>query len=59
MSCTKMAESIEMSFGLWARVDPRKHALGGGSQRRHLTNPIELSTCSGDAACCRIALTTC
>ena len=29
MSCAKMAELIEMPFGLWTRVGPRKHVLGG------------------------------
>jgi len=28
MSCAKMAEPIEMLFGLWTRMDPRKHVLG-------------------------------
>jgi len=27
MSCAKMAESIEMPFGMWTRVGPRKHIL--------------------------------
>jgi len=31
VSCAKMAESIEMPFGIWTRVGPRKHVglLGG------------------------------
>jgi len=29
VSCAKMAESIEIPFGLWTRVSPRKHVLGG------------------------------
>jgi len=29
--CAKMAEPIEMPFGLWARMGPRNHVLGGGS----------------------------
>jgi len=29
VSCAKMAEQIEMSFGLWTRVRPRKHVLHG------------------------------
>ena len=28
MSCAKMAECIEMPFGLWIQVGPRKHVLG-------------------------------
>jgi len=29
VSCAKKTEHIEMPFGLWTRVDPRKHALHG------------------------------
>jgi len=29
MSCAKMAEPIEMPFGIWTREGPRKHVLGG------------------------------
>jgi len=29
VSCARMAEQIEMPFGLWTLVDPRKHVLGG------------------------------
>ena len=29
MSFVKMVEPIEMPFGMWARVGPRNHALGG------------------------------
>jgi len=28
----KMAEQIEMPFGLWTRVGPRKHMLHGSAQ---------------------------
>jgi len=31
MSCAKMAEPIEIPFGLRTLVDPRNHALDGGS----------------------------
>ena len=27
--CAKTAESIEMPFGLWARIGPGNHVLGG------------------------------
>ena len=27
--CAKMAEPIEMAFGLWARIGPRNHVLDG------------------------------
>ena len=29
MSSAKMAELIKMLFGIWTRVGPRKHVLGG------------------------------
>jgi len=29
VSCAKMAEPIEMSFGLWAQVSSRNHVLDG------------------------------
>ena len=28
VSCAKMAEPIEMLFGIWTRVGPRNHILG-------------------------------
>ena len=32
MSCAKKtAEQIEMPFGVWTRVGPRKHVLDGGA----------------------------
>jgi len=30
VSCTKTAEPVEMLFGIWTPVGPRKHVLGGG-----------------------------
>jgi len=30
MSCPKTDEPIEMIFGVWTRVGPRNHVLGGG-----------------------------
>jgi len=41
VSCAKMAEPIEMPFGLWIRLSQRKHVLA---------NTTELSMCGGDAA---------
>jgi len=58
MSCVKMAEPIEMPFGIWTRL-PRKHILGGGAQWRHVANTIEPSVCGDNAACCQITLITC
>jgi len=49
-----MAEPIEMPFGIWTRVGPRKRLLGMGAHWRHLANTIEPSMCGGDAACCQI-----
>ena len=45
ISCVKTAEPIEMPFGLWTPVGPRKHVSDGGAHWRHLANTIELSTC--------------
>jgi len=52
-------EPIEMSFGTWTRVGPRKHVLDGGAHWRNLANTTEPSVCSRDAALCQITLTTC
>ena len=30
MKCAKMAEPINVPFGMWTRVGPTSHALGGG-----------------------------
>jgi len=58
VSPVKTAELIEMPFGIWTRVGPRKHALGGGAHWRHVLNTISPSMCGGDAAFCQITLTT-
>ena len=50
VSPAKTAEPIEMPFGLWTLVGPRKHVLDGDAHWRHLTNMIEPSMCDGDAA---------
>jgi len=47
VSPAKMTELIEMPFGIWTPVRPRKHVLDGS----HM--------CYGDAALCRITVTTC
>jgi len=59
MSCAKTAEPMEMLFGIWTWVGPRKHVLGGDAHWRHLANTIEPSMCDGNVACCQITLTTC
>jgi len=54
----KMAEPIEMPFGLRTWVGRRKHVLHG-AHWCHLANTTETSVCSGNAALCQITLTTC
>ena len=49
VNSAKTAEPIEMSFGVWTRVGPRKHVLDGGADWRSLANTIEPSGCGGDA----------
>jgi len=44
----KIAEPIEMPFGMWSPVGPVKHVLDGGAHWRHLANMIEPSMCGGD-----------
>jgi len=63
VSCVKMAEPIDLQFGLWIWVGWRKHKFicicqlvpMCPHQRAHwhnLANTIEPSTCSGDATLC-------
>jgi len=59
VSCAETAEPIEMPFGVWTRMRPRKHVLNGVERWRHLTNTIQPSMCGGDAAFCQITLSTC
>jgi len=51
MSPAKTAEPIEMQFGIWTWVCPRKHVLGGGVNWRNLANTIEPFMCAGEEAC--------
>jgi len=56
VSPAKTAEPIEMPFGMWTRVGPRKYVLEkwgswGGAHWRNLANTIEPLMCGGDAAC--------
>jgi len=43
MSCAKTAEPVDMSFGMWTRVGPRKHVLDwvdiGVTWRIHSNRP--------------------
>jgi len=66
----KMAEPIDLPFGLWTWVSRRKHKCPrirhvapmcpyGRTHWRHLANTIEQYVCGGDAALYQITLTTC
>ena len=44
----KTAEPVEMPFGMWTRVGPRKHVLDG-VYIDVLANATEPSVCGGDA----------
>jgi len=47
MSCAKTAEPIEMPFGIWTRMGPRKYVLDGDVHWHRLANAIEPSmSCS-------------
>jgi len=47
MSCAKMAEPIEMPFGLWTRMGRKKHVLGamhtGATWQIPLNRPCEVT----------------
>jgi len=51
----KTAEPIEMSFGMWTRVDPRNHALGQGAIWRIRLNRTRAAAMQ---PFCQITLTT-
>jgi len=70
MSCAKMAEPIDLLFGLWTRVGRRKHKFNhicqvapmcpdGRARWRHLANTTEPSICGCNAVLYQIILTTC
>ena len=53
VSPVKTAEPIEIPFGLWTPVGPRKHVLVGdvgGAHWRNLANATEPSMCACVAA---------
>ena len=50
VSPAKTAEPIDISFGIWTGVGPRKQVLDEGAHWRHLANTIEPSMCGSDAA---------
>ena len=59
MRCAKMTEQIEMPFGLWTQVDPKKNVLDGvhigATWRIRLNHPCAAAM----RPFCQIALTTC
>ena len=70
VSSAKIAKPIDLLSRLWTRVGRRKHKFHrirkvapmcshGMAHLRHLANTIEPSVCGGDAALCKITLTTC
>jgi len=59
MSCTKIAEPIEMPFGFGLWWDQQSTLSGGGAHCCHLANTTEPPMCNGDTACCQITLTSC
>jgi len=48
-----MAESIEMLFGMWTWVDPRKHVLDVVDEL-YLANTIEPSVCGSNEVLCQV-----
>jgi len=56
VSSAKMAESIEMPFGLWTLSGGPMEALHGGAHWRHLANTIEPSMFVGPAKSDRYAV---
>jgi len=74
VSCAKPAEPTDLPFGLWTRVNQRKHKFNHIRQvvpmfrttlcrelckkRLNRSNTTEPSVCSGDVAVCQITLTT-
>jgi len=47
VNCAKLAEPIEMSFGLWTRVGPRKHVFDGAQIPRTKGQLLGVRTCPG------------
>jgi len=67
MSCAKMAELINLPFGLWTWVGERKHRFNRichvapmcphkRAHWCHVASTIEPSVCGGDAALCGLML---
>jgi len=47
VNCAKTPEPIEMPYGVWIWVGPKKHALDGSAHWCHLANTNERSVCGG------------
>ena len=59
VSPAKPAETIEMPFGLWARMDPRNHVLDGGPQvLRDVSTATNFWLLMGSSSGCVIASDT-
>ena len=70
VSCAKMAELIDLPFGLCTQVGERKHKFNrifqvvsmcphARAHWRHLVNTIDPSVCGNNAALCQITFSTC
>jgi len=70
VSSARVAEPIDLLFGLWTREGRRKHKFNhirqvapmcpdGRVHWHHLENMTKSSICSGDVLLCQITLTTC
>jgi len=59
VSPAKMAESIEMPFGLWTRVGQRKHVLGGAHTGATWRIPLKRPCAAGMRPFYQITLPTC
>jgi len=59
MSCAKMAEPIEIPFGLWTRVGPRQPVLGAVHTGATWRIPLKRPCAAAMRPSCQIALITC
>jgi len=50
--CEKMAEPIELPFGMMSRVGSRIHVPDASAHWRHLVNATEPSVCSDEVVIC-------
>jgi len=59
VSYAKMAEPIKLWFGLWSRLGPRKHAVGGVHIGATWQVPLNRTYAVTMRPFCQITLTTC